>query len=96
MTGNERIFETRLTHSLFSDILELVSYDSRVWNKELELSVYLPRLRHGYTFDELANRWSIKRHTTSIYCQNIRRHLSEKFGVLHLPSLSDREVLVSH
>lgn len=66
-------FETGLNHYEFKNILSFFPQDSHKKN-EAALGVYLSRVKHGYTFEELAAHWSITRQTASKYyslCINI-------------------------
>lgn len=72
------LFETGLNLASFRHIYEYVSHLNSQ-NNELALGIYLSRLRRGYTFEELGNRWMITRQTASKYCDQIRQSLLGSF-----------------
>lgn len=64
----------KLVNQQFNNLLAYIQeINMPHWNKELALGVYLSRLRHGYTFDELAIHFNITRKTASEYANSCRQ-----------------------
>lgn len=93
MAEEQLLYETGVNHSQFSDILNSVQDVLR--NNEFAVGIYLSRLHHGYTFEEIAKRYLITRQTASNYCETVRQHLLERYCSIHL-SFNDRNKLITH
>gem|GEM_PF-2279954 len=95
MTDVQLVYETGLNHEQFSNVLQFVK-NIPVRNNELALGIYLSRLRHGYTFEELSIRWHVVRQTASAYCEYVRKKLSRDFCNIQFSCMHYRAELLQH
>lgn len=72
-------FETGLNKMQFKHILSFLSDELQVRERDLALGIYLSRIKRGFTFEELANKWKISRKTVSKYCSLVKEQLSSDF-----------------
>ena len=65
MQSRELHFETGVNHDSFKIILDFIK-DIRTHNNVMALGLYLSRIRRGYTFEELQNKYNFTRQTISL------------------------------